>query len=52
MLGNGVVQLVGILHNQRLRAIGLEEQTALSNGGDKLEALQPRDIGVVDRLDL
>ena len=38
VLGNGVVQLVVRLHLLRLRAVGLEEQTALSNGGNKSEA--------------
>ena len=37
MLGNGVVQLVDILHLQRLQAVGLEEQIALRKDGDELE---------------
>ena len=38
VLGNGVVQLVDLLHLQRLRAVCLEEQTALHKDGDKVEA--------------
>ena len=49
-MGNGVVQLVDLLHLQRLQAVGPEEQIALHEDGDKLEAWHARDVGAVDCL--
>ena len=36
--GNGVVQLVVLLHLHRLLAVGVEEQTAVHKDGDTLQA--------------
>ena len=38
VLGNGEVRLLDLLHLQRLRAVCLEEHTALRKDGDELEA--------------
>ena len=38
VLGNGVVQLIDLLHLRRPLAVGLEQHTALRKDGDKLEA--------------